>query len=106
MEKESFCVTNKNMELEYLSEEYQKLKRLGDSLQKETWLVSEKGTGKLYVWKEVPREQREIYEKIKRMAHPNFAKIKAIIPLIVPLIVQSIKKSESLADAITMRCFK
>lgn len=35
-----------------------------------------------------------------------FAKIKAIIPLIVPLIVQSIKKSESLADAITMRCFK
>ena len=35
-----------------------------------------------------------------------FAKIKAIIPLIVPLIVQTIKKSESLADAITMRCFK
>ena len=28
MEKESFCVTNKNMELEYLSEEYQKLKQL------------------------------------------------------------------------------
>lgn len=79
MEKESFCVTNKNMELEYLSEEYQKLKRLGDSLQKETWLVSEKGTGKLYVWKEVPCEQREIYEKIKRMAHPNLAKIKAIL---------------------------
>lgn len=35
-----------------------------------------------------------------------FAKVKAIIPLIVPLIVQTIKKSESLADAITMRCFK
>lgn len=34
------------------------------------------------------------------------AKIKSIIPLIVPLIVQSIKKSEALADAITMRCFK
>lgn len=35
-----------------------------------------------------------------------FAKIKSIIPLIVPLIVQSVKKSEALADAITMRCFK
>lgn len=36
----------------------------------------------------------------------KMAKIKAVIPLIVPLIVQTIKKSESLADAITMRCFK
>ena len=35
----------------------------------------------------------------------GMAKIKAIIPLIVPLIIQSIKKSEALADAITMRCF-
>ena len=34
------------------------------------------------------------------------AKIRAVIPLIVPLIIQSIKRSESLADAITMRCFK
>ena len=36
----------------------------------------------------------------------KMAKIKAIIPLIVPLIIQSVKKSESLADAITMRYFK
>ncbi len=36
----------------------------------------------------------------------KMAKIKAIIPLIVPLIIQTIKKSEALADAITMRCFK
>ena len=36
----------------------------------------------------------------------GMAKIKAIIPLIVPLIIQSIKKSEALADAITMRCFR
>lgn len=33
-------------------------------------------------------------------------KIKAFIPLFVPLIIQTIKKSEALADAITMRCFK
>lgn len=39
-------------------------------------------------------------------AKGTFAKIKAIIPLMVPLIIQSIKKSEALADAITMRCFK
>lgn len=32
--------------------------------------------------------------------------IKAIIPLIVPLIIQTIKRSEALADAITIRCFK
>lgn len=36
----------------------------------------------------------------------KIAKIKAVIPLIVPLIIQSIKRSEALADAITMRCFK
>jgi len=35
----------------------------------------------------------------------KLAKIKAIIPLIVPLIVQTIKRSESLADAITVRHF-
>lgn len=34
------------------------------------------------------------------------SKIKSVIPLIVPLIIQTIKKSEALADAITMRCFK
>lgn len=34
------------------------------------------------------------------------ARIKAVIPLIVPLIIQTIKRSESLADAITMRYFK
>ena len=36
----------------------------------------------------------------------TMAKIRAVIPLIVPLIIQSIKRSEALADAITMRCFK
>ena len=35
----------------------------------------------------------------------KLAKIKAIIPLVVPLIVQTIKRSESLADAITVRHF-
>ena len=35
-----------------------------------------------------------------------FAKIRAVIPLIVPLIIQTVKRSEALADAITMRCFK
>jgi len=36
----------------------------------------------------------------------KMAKIKAIVPLVVPLIIQTIKRSESLASAITMRCFK
>lgn len=36
----------------------------------------------------------------------KIAKIKALIPLVVPLIIQTIKRSEALADAITMRCFK
>ncbi len=36
----------------------------------------------------------------------KFAKIRAVVPLIVPLVIQSIKRSEALADAITMRCFK
>ncbi len=36
----------------------------------------------------------------------KLARIRAVIPLIVPLIIQSIKRSEALADAITMRCFK
>lgn len=79
MVKEPFRVTTKNIELEYLSEQFHKLTRLGESLKKETWLVQEEETGKLYVWKEVPCEQREIYEKIKRMNHPNLAKIKAIL---------------------------
>ena len=35
-----------------------------------------------------------------------FAKIRAVMPLIVPLIIQTVKRSEALADAITMRCFK
>ena len=33
-------------------------------------------------------------------------KIKSLVPLVVPLIIQTIKRSESLADAITMRYFK
>ena len=36
----------------------------------------------------------------------KLAKIRAVVPLIVPLIIQSLKRSEALADAITMRCFK
>jgi len=36
----------------------------------------------------------------------KLAKIRAVIPLIVPMIIQAIKRSEALADAITMRCFK
>ena len=36
----------------------------------------------------------------------KLAKIKAVIPLVVPLVIQTIKRSEALADAITMRCFK
>lgn len=36
----------------------------------------------------------------------RLAKIRAVIPLVVPLIIQTIKRSELLADAITMRCFK
>ncbi len=36
----------------------------------------------------------------------KLAKIRSVIPLIVPLVVQTIKRSEALADAITMRCFK
>lgn len=35
----------------------------------------------------------------------TMGKIKAIVPLIVPLIIQTIKRSENLADAITMRKF-
>ncbi|MBP3710198.1 MAG: ATP-binding cassette domain-containing protein [Treponema sp.] len=34
-----------------------------------------------------------------------FNKVKAIIPLFVPLVIQTIKRSESLADALTVRCF-
>ena len=34
------------------------------------------------------------------------SKVKNMIPLIVPLVIQSIRRSMSLADAITMRCFK
>ncbi len=36
----------------------------------------------------------------------RMAQIRAVIPLVVPLIIQTIKRSESLADAITMRYFK
>ncbi len=36
----------------------------------------------------------------------KLARIRAVLPLVVPLIIQSIKRSEALADAITMRCFK
>ncbi len=36
----------------------------------------------------------------------KFAKIRAVVPFVVPLVIQSIKRSEALADAITMRCFK
>ncbi|MCR5189158.1 MAG: ATP-binding cassette domain-containing protein [Treponema sp.] len=39
-------------------------------------------------------------------ASGKMAKLKALVPLFVPLIIQSIKKSELLADAITMRCFR
>ena len=38
-------------------------------------------------------------------AEKTMEKIRAVIPLIAPLIIQTIKRSESLADAITMRCF-
>ena len=36
----------------------------------------------------------------------RLAQIRSVIPLVVPLIIQTIKRSESLADAITMRYFK
>ena len=39
-------------------------------------------------------------------AKGKMAKIRAVVPLVVPLIIQTIKRSEALADSITMRCFK
>lgn len=36
----------------------------------------------------------------------KMARIRAVIPLIVPMFIQTIKRSEALADAITVRCFK
>lgn len=36
----------------------------------------------------------------------KIARIKAVIPLIAPMVIQTIKRSEALADAITVRCFK
>ena len=36
----------------------------------------------------------------------KLAKIKAVVPLVVPLIIRTVKRSEILADAITMRGFK
>lgn len=36
----------------------------------------------------------------------KLASIKAVVPLIVPIIIQTVKRSEALADAITVRCFK
>ena len=36
----------------------------------------------------------------------KLARIKAMIPLVVPLIIQTLNRSDALADAITMRYFK
>ncbi len=36
----------------------------------------------------------------------KMAKVRSIIPLFVPLTIQTIRRSEALADALTMRCFK
>ena len=36
----------------------------------------------------------------------KFGKLKAMFPMIIPMIIQTIKRSEALADAITMRCFE
>lgn len=41
-----------------------------------------------------------------RKAKGIFGKIKAVVPLIVPLIIQTIKRAEILADALTARGFK
>ena len=35
----------------------------------------------------------------------RLARIKAVVPLIVPLVIRTVRRSEILADAITMRCF-
>ena len=35
----------------------------------------------------------------------KLARIKAVVPLIVPLVIRTVKRSETLADAIVMRCF-
>lgn len=40
-----------------------------------------------------------------RNAKRTWGKLKALIPLLVPIIIQTIKRSEALADAITMRGF-
>ena len=39
-------------------------------------------------------------------AKGHASRIKAAIPLLVPLISQTIRRSEALADALTMRCFR
>lgn len=36
----------------------------------------------------------------------KIASIKAVVPLIVPIIIQTVRRSEALADAVTVRCFK
>lgn len=36
----------------------------------------------------------------------KISRIKCVLPLIVPMLIQTIKRSEALADAITVRCFK
>ena len=59
----------------YIADTYQELTELGSGETGKTFLARHRGNGKIVVKKRIPLQTGAVYEKIKRIHHPNLARI-------------------------------
>lgn len=59
----------------YIEETFENLTELGTGETGRTFLAKHKGTGEIVVKKQIPLQTGQVYEKMKAMNHPNFARI-------------------------------
>lgn len=65
----------KNLQIQYIDENYKKLDMLSSSQGLETWLVKDNRTGKLFVLKETVPELTDIYRTLQSFTNKNLVTI-------------------------------
>lgn len=75
MKKSKKDVRVMKLHTEYIESTYEELTELGTGGKGTTFLAKHRGSGKIVVKKRVPLQMQGIYERIKRIEHPNVAKV-------------------------------
>lgn len=69
---------NKNFEMEFLNDYYDKIALLGENNDRKTWLIKRKNSNKLFIWKELDEESVTVYKNLRNIKNGHLVEIKNI----------------------------